>query len=123
MPLMDFESINPIASFAVPNNEPRAEGTSKKISAFITSESWFNRLIIGLEYTRAYANYEVPFPAHLALTMLFFDIHDSCLKCHGSSFCVAKLKYFLRILDTSEIKNSGVMRFTYDIASEYQRVF
>ena len=34
--VMDFESTKPIASFAVPNNEPGAEEMAKKISTFIT---------------------------------------------------------------------------------------
>ena len=37
--IMDFESTKPIASFAVPNNEPGAEKMAKKISEFFTPES------------------------------------------------------------------------------------
>ena len=59
--VMDFESTKPIASFAVPNNEPGAEEMAKKISAFITPESGLKRLVIGLESTSFYgvhlANY------------------------------------------------------------------
>lgn len=52
--VMDFESTKPIASFAVPNNEPGAEEMAKKISAFITPESGLKRLVIGLESTSFY---------------------------------------------------------------------
>lgn len=59
--VMDFESTKPIASFAVPNNEPGAEEMAKKISTFITPESRLKRLVIGLESTSFYgvhlANY------------------------------------------------------------------
>ena len=59
--VMDFESTKPIASFAVPNNEPGAEEMAKKISAFITPESGLKRLVIGLKSTSFYgvhiANY------------------------------------------------------------------
>ena len=59
--VMDFESTKPIASFAVPNNEPGAEEMAKKISTFITPESGLKRLVIGLESTSFYgvhiANY------------------------------------------------------------------
>ena len=59
--LMDFESTKPIASFAVPNNEPGAEEMAQKISEFITPESGLHRLVIGLESTSFYgvhiANY------------------------------------------------------------------
>ena len=59
--LMDFESTKPIASFAVPNNEPGAEEMAKKISEFFTPESGLRRLVIGLESTSFYgvhiANY------------------------------------------------------------------
>lgn len=59
--VMDFESNKPIASFAVPNNEPGAEEMAKKISTFITPESGLKRLVIGLESTSFYgvhiANY------------------------------------------------------------------
>ena len=59
--LMDFESTKPIASFAVPNNEPGAEEMAKKISEFFTLESGLRRLVIGLESTSFYgvhiANY------------------------------------------------------------------
>ena len=59
--LMDFESTKPIASFAVPNNEPGAEEMAKKISEFITPKSGLHRLVIGLESTSFYgvhiANY------------------------------------------------------------------
>ena len=34
--VMDFESTKPVASFAVPNNEPGAKGMAKKMSTFIT---------------------------------------------------------------------------------------
>ena len=59
--VMDFESTKPIASFAVPNNEPGAEEMAKKISTFITPESGLKKLVIGLESTSFYgvhiANY------------------------------------------------------------------
>ena len=59
--VMDFESTKPIASFAVPNNEPDAEEMAKKISTFITPESGLKKLVIGLESTSFYgvhiANY------------------------------------------------------------------
>lgn len=59
--VMDFESTKPIASFAVPNNEPDAEEMAKKISTFITPESGLKKLVIGLESTSLYgvhlANY------------------------------------------------------------------
>ncbi len=59
--IMDFESIKPIASFAVPNNEPGAEEMAKKISTFITPEGGLKKLVIGLESTSFYgvhiANY------------------------------------------------------------------
>ena len=59
--VMDFESTKPIASFAVPNNEPDAEEMAKKISTFITLESGLKKLVIGLESTSFYgvhiANY------------------------------------------------------------------
>lgn len=59
--VMDFESTKPIASFAVPNNEPSAEEMAKKISTFITPESGLKKLVIGLESTSFYgvhiANY------------------------------------------------------------------
>lgn len=59
--VMDFESTKPIASFAVPNNEPGAEEMAKKISTFITLESGLKKLVIGLESTSFYgvhiANY------------------------------------------------------------------
>ena len=59
--VMDFESTKPIASFAVPNNEPGAEEMAKKISTFITPESGLKRLVIALESTSFYgvhiANY------------------------------------------------------------------
>ena len=52
--VMDFESTKPIASFAVPNNEPGAEEMAKKISTFITPESGLKKLVIGLESTSFY---------------------------------------------------------------------
>ena len=59
--IMDFESTKPIASFAVPNNEPGAEKMAKKISEFFTPESGLRRLVISLESTSFYgvhiANY------------------------------------------------------------------
>lgn len=59
--IMDFESTKPIASFAVPNNEPGAEKMAKKISEFFTPESGLRRLVIILESTSFYgvhiANY------------------------------------------------------------------
>jgi len=59
--VMDFESTKPIASFAVPHNEPGAEEMAKKISTFITPESGLKKLVIGLESTSFYgvhlANY------------------------------------------------------------------
>ena len=59
--VMDFESTKPIASFAVPNNEPGAEEMARKISTFITPESGLKKLVIGLESTSFYgvhiANY------------------------------------------------------------------
>ena len=33
--------------------------------------------------------------------MSFFEVQDPFLKCHKSSLCVAKLKWLLRILDSS----------------------
>ncbi len=59
--IMNFESNKPIASFAVPNNEPGAIEMAEKISGFITPENGLDRLVIGLESTSFYgvhiANY------------------------------------------------------------------
>lgn len=59
--VMNFESNKPIASFAVPNNEPGAIEMAEKISGFITPENGLDRLVIGLESTSFYgvhiANY------------------------------------------------------------------
>ena len=38
---------------------------------------------------------------HLILLTSFFEVQDPFLKCHKSSLCVAKLKWLLRILDSS----------------------
>ena len=55
--LMDFESTKPIASFAVPNNEPGAEEMAKKISEFFTPESSLRILVI------SYYFYKIKNPA------------------------------------------------------------
>ena len=59
--VMDFESTKPIATFAVPNNEPGAEEMAKHILEFLNTESSLKRLVIGLESTSFYgvhiANY------------------------------------------------------------------
>lgn len=59
--VMDFESTKPIASFAVPNNEPGAGEMVKRISEYVNSGSGLSRLVIGLESTSFYgvhiANY------------------------------------------------------------------
>lgn len=59
--VMDFESTKPIASFAVPNNEPGAEEMARRISEYFNLRSGLGRLVIGLESTSFYgvhiANY------------------------------------------------------------------
>ena len=60
---------------------------------------------------------------HLILLMPFFELQDPFLKCCKSGLCVTKLKWLLRILDSSVIKSSSIVRFTSDINSEYQSFF
>ena len=59
--VMDFESTKPIASFAVPNNEPGAEEMVTRIYEYLTPKSGLDRLVIALESTSFYgvhiANY------------------------------------------------------------------